>query len=71
MYIIMLSYYWFQGDGQTCEKAPNSSLVFAQREIIRQLSLDTSYLVDIVLPVPGLQHVVALDVDSLSGMYPF
>ncbi|KAK4295463.1 hypothetical protein Pmani_031983 [Petrolisthes manimaculis] len=56
-----------KSDGQACEKAPNSSLVFAQREIIRQLSLDTPYLVDIVLPVPGLQHVVALDVDSLSG----
>ncbi|XP_042234598.1 low-density lipoprotein receptor-related protein 4-like [Homarus americanus] len=56
-----------QDDQHTCFDAPKFSLLFAQREDIRQLSLDTPYLADVVLPLTGFQHVVALDVDPVTG----
>lgn len=34
---------------------------------MRRLALDTPYLADVVLHLPTLQNVVALDIDSASG----
>ncbi|KAK7065936.1 Low-density lipoprotein receptor-related protein 4, partial [Halocaridina rubra] len=56
-----------KSDGHTCQRQPLQSLIFARREDVRQLSLDTPYLADVVLPLAGLQNIVALDYDPLSG----
>ncbi|XP_066985718.1 low-density lipoprotein receptor-related protein 4 isoform X1 [Macrobrachium rosenbergii] len=56
-----------KGDNHTCHRQPMESLIFARRHDIRQLSLDTVYLADVVLPLAGLQNVVALDYDPVSG----
>ncbi|XP_069176041.1 low-density lipoprotein receptor-related protein 4 isoform X2 [Procambarus clarkii] len=56
-----------KSDQHTCHFTPEKSLVFARREDIRQMSLDTPYQADVILPLIGLQHVVALDIDPVSG----
>lgn len=54
-------------DKHTCRRRPLHSLLIADRENIRQISLDMSYMVDVVLPMPHHQIVVALDADSVTG----
>ncbi|XP_071521746.1 low-density lipoprotein receptor-related protein 4 isoform X2 [Panulirus ornatus] len=56
-----------KADKHTCHSTPARSLMYARRKDILQMSLDTTYLADVVLPLHGLQHVVALDVDPVSG----
>ncbi|UYV76344.1 LRP4, partial [Cordylochernes scorpioides] len=47
-------------------------IVMAHRTHIRAVSLDTSYLADVILPLQGLKNAVALDVDTLEGLpHPF
>ena len=54
-------------DGQSCEKSPNTSLVFSQRSNLRRMSLDMPYMIDVVLDLPAQKNVVALDIDRSSG----
>ncbi|XP_075213619.1 low-density lipoprotein receptor-related protein 4-like [Lycorma delicatula] len=50
-----------------CAPGPRNSLIFAHLIDIRQISLDVPYTVDVVLPLPPLKHVVAVDVDRKTG----
>ncbi|GAB0097057.1 low-density lipoprotein receptor-related protein 4 [Sergentomyia squamirostris] len=54
-------------DNRTCSDAPKNYIIFAHRVDIRQISLDLDYQIDVVLPIPGLSHVVAIDVDRKTG----
>ncbi|KAK8381292.1 hypothetical protein O3P69_018402 [Scylla paramamosain] len=54
-------------DRLTCYDGPEKALVFARREDVRLVSLDTPYRVDVILPLQGLQHAVALDIDAVTG----
>lgn len=58
-----------QPDKHTCMEAPESFLMFARHEDVRQMSLDMPYMADTVLPLHGLQHVVALDIDPITGTW--
>lgn len=57
-----------QPDRLTCYDGPERALVFARREDVRLVSLDTAYRVDVILPLQGLQHAVALDIDVVTGL---
>lgn len=59
--------YHLQPDRLTCYDGPERALLFARREDVRLLSLDTPYHVDVILPLQGLQHAVALDIDAMTG----
>lgn len=61
---------YLQTDRRTCYEGPERALVFARREDVRLVSLDTPYRVDVILPLQGLQHAVALDIDAMTGMDP-
>lgn len=50
-------------DGRTCKEKPSSYIIFAHRTDIRQVSLDIDYMIDVVLPLPQISNVYALDVD--------
>ncbi|GLH14008.1 Putative vitellogenin receptor [Gryllus bimaculatus] len=52
---------------KTCAPGPTNSLIFAHRVDIRQISLDVSYTVDVVLPLPPLKNAIAVDVDRKTG----
>ncbi|XP_045116095.1 low-density lipoprotein receptor-related protein 4-like isoform X2 [Portunus trituberculatus] len=54
-------------DRLTCYDGPEKALVFARRQDVRLVSLDTPYRVDVILPLQGLQHAVALDIDVVTG----
>lgn len=54
-------------DGRTCRPAPSSSIIFSQRSKLRRISLDMPYLTDIVLDLPAMKNVVALDIDRATG----
>lgn len=56
-----------QSDRRTCNDGPERALLFARREDVRLVSLDTPYRVDVILPLQGLQHAVALDIDAMTG----
>lgn len=58
---------YLQNDHLTCYNGPEKALVFARREDVRLVSLDTPYRVDVILPLQGLQHAVALDIDRKTG----
>lgn len=59
---------YLQPDHLTCYDGPEKALVFARREDVRLVSLDTPYRVDVILPLQGLQHAVALDIDPVTGL---
>ena len=59
---------YLQPDHLTCFNGPEKALVFARREDVRLVSLDTPYRVDVILPLQGLQHAVALDIDPVTGL---
>jgi hypothetical protein len=51
-------------DNRTCRDGPSSYILFAHRIDIRQVSLDIDYTrIDVVLPLPPISNVIALDVD--------
>ncbi|XP_078669811.1 low-density lipoprotein receptor-related protein 4-like isoform X3 [Branchiostoma floridae x Branchiostoma belcheri] len=54
-------------DGRTCHDAPETMLLFAARGSIRRISLDTGDHTDVILPLPDIQNVIALDFDSYEG----
>ncbi|XP_050708950.1 low-density lipoprotein receptor-related protein 4-like [Eriocheir sinensis] len=54
-------------DRLNCYDGPERALLFARREDVRLVSLDTPYHVDVILPLQGLQHAVALDIDAMTG----
>ncbi|XP_017769836.1 PREDICTED: low-density lipoprotein receptor-related protein 4 [Nicrophorus vespilloides] len=56
-----------QRDGKTCAEFPSNYLVLAHRVDIRQISLDVPYVVDVVLPMPSLKNVMAVDVDRRTN----
>ncbi|XP_033107213.1 low-density lipoprotein receptor-related protein 4-like [Anneissia japonica] len=53
-------------DLRTCPSIPENFLIIANRNKIRRISLDTPEHVDVVLPVPDLINVIAIDFDSLD-----
>ncbi|XP_067144345.1 low-density lipoprotein receptor-related protein 4-like [Centruroides vittatus] len=53
-------------DMQTCSESMQSYIIVARRTDIRRISLDVSYLADVVLPIKNLDNVIALDVDSVE-----
>ncbi|XP_055899580.1 low-density lipoprotein receptor-related protein 4-like isoform X3 [Biomphalaria glabrata] len=55
-------------DGKTCRDAPTKYLLFAARESIRRISLDTSDYTDVYLSLPDLHNVIALDYDYHDNM---
>ncbi|XP_018026122.2 low-density lipoprotein receptor-related protein 4 [Hyalella azteca] len=56
-----------QADGITCADRPEKEILLAQLNMIRSISLDTPYVVDVVLPLPHLHNVVAIAVDGQTG----
>lgn len=54
-------------DNRTCKEQPSSYIIFAHRTDIRQVSLDIDYMIDVVLPLPQISNVYALDVDLHTG----
>ena len=42
-------------------------LIIARRTDMRAVSLDVDYYADVVIPVGGLQNVIAVDVDRADG----
>ena len=48
-------------DSATCNPLPNSYLLFAMRNSIAQISLDTDVLWDVQLQVPHVYNAVAVD----------
>ncbi|XP_062539561.1 low-density lipoprotein receptor-related protein 4 [Armigeres subalbatus] len=54
-------------DAKTCKDGPSKYLIFAHRTDIRQVSLDSDYQIDVVLPLPPISNAVALDVDTDTG----
>lgn len=54
-------------DGKTCKDQPSNYILFAHRTDIRQVSLDIDYMIDVVLPLPQISNVFALDVDLHTG----
>ena len=45
---------------------PVHFLLLARKEDLRRISLDTPDLTDVVLPVPGIKHAVAVDFDLVD-----
>jgi low-density lipoprotein receptor-related protein 4 len=60
-------FFFLQDDQRTCKDGPSNYLIFAHRIDIRQVSLDIDYMIDVVLPLPQISNVVALDVDTQNG----
>lgn len=54
-------------DNRTCKDQPSNYIIFAHRTDIRQVSLDIDYMIDVVLPLPQISNVYALDVDLHTG----
>lgn len=50
-------------DGKNCAKRPEKLLLLARRVDIRRISLDTNDHTDVVLPLKGIKHAIALDYD--------
>ncbi|XP_076032620.1 low-density lipoprotein receptor-related protein 4-like isoform X2 [Oratosquilla oratoria] len=46
---------------KTCNSSPSNYLVFAVKGSITRISLDTHTLWDVPLPIPNVQHPIALD----------
>ncbi|KAL9955609.1 hypothetical protein ACROYT_G036957 [Oculina patagonica] len=53
-------------DGKTCEEGPVHFLLLARKEDLRRISLDTPDLTDVVVPVSGIKHAVAIDFDPVD-----
>ena len=45
---------------------PSRLLFFATKKSLRRMSLDTPDPADVVVPVPGIQHAVAIDFDPVD-----
>ncbi|XP_071487623.1 low-density lipoprotein receptor-related protein 4-like [Diadema antillarum] len=54
------------GDNKTCGDVPSTFLLFANRQSIRRISMDTPDHTDVALPIDNLQNPVALDFDSIE-----
>ncbi|GFS94300.1 low-density lipoprotein receptor-related protein 4 [Nephila pilipes] len=52
-----------QDNNHICEEAPSSFLLFANRESVRRISLDTSENMDVYLPIQDTYNTVAVDFD--------
>ncbi|KAJ8299613.1 hypothetical protein KUTeg_023673 [Tegillarca granosa] len=52
-----------QSDGKTCVDAPDKYLLFACRGSVRRISLDTQDQTDVLVPLPDLHNVIAVDYD--------
>ena len=45
---------------------PSRLLFFARKKSLQRMSLDTPDPADVVVPVPGIQHAVAIDFDPVD-----
>jgi low density lipoprotein receptor-related protein 5/6 len=54
-------------DSQTCATGAEELLLLARRVDIRRISLDTSDYTDVVLPLRGIKHAIAVDFDPVEG----
>ncbi|KAH6935216.1 hypothetical protein HPB50_004785 [Hyalomma asiaticum] len=54
-------------DSRTCAKGAEQILLLARRKDLRRISLDTPDYTDVVLPLRGLKHAIALDYDPVEG----
>ncbi|XP_022648330.1 low-density lipoprotein receptor-related protein 4-like isoform X3 [Varroa destructor] len=52
-----------QEDGRTCDALPAALLLFANREYLHTISMDTPDRTDVLLPITDIQDAVALDFD--------
>ncbi|XP_013395341.1 low-density lipoprotein receptor-related protein 4-like [Lingula anatina] len=50
-------------DGKTCYNVPTTYMLFASRDSIQRISMDTPDSTEVFLPLPDLSNVIALDVD--------
>lgn len=48
-------------DGMTCQSSPNSFLLYATRNTLSSISLDTPDQWDVVLNVPGVHNAIGVD----------
>ncbi|KAL9955607.1 hypothetical protein ACROYT_G036952 [Oculina patagonica] len=53
-------------NGKTCEQGPVQFLLLARMEDLGRISLDTPNLTDVVVPVSGIKHAVAIDFDPVD-----
>ena len=53
-------------DGKTCAHRAEKLLLLARRVDIRTISLDTDDYTDVVLPIKGIKHTIAIDYDTLE-----
>ncbi|XP_073246768.1 low-density lipoprotein receptor-related protein 6-like [Porites lutea] len=53
-------------DNKTCEQGPVHFLLLARKVDIRRISLDTPDFTDVVMPVSGLRHAMAIDFDPVD-----
>ncbi|OQR67686.1 low-density lipoprotein receptor-related protein 4-like [Tropilaelaps mercedesae] len=60
-----------QEDGRTCDALPAALLLFANREHLHTISMDTPDRTDVVLPVTDIQDAVALDFDYENKKFYF
>lgn len=54
-------------DSRTCAQGAEQVLLLARRKDLRRISLDTPDYTDVVLPLRGLRHAIALDYDPVEG----
>uniref|UniRef100_A0A131YQ22 Low density lipoprotein receptor-related protein 5/6 n=1 Tax=Rhipicephalus appendiculatus TaxID=34631 RepID=A0A131YQ22_RHIAP len=54
-------------DSRTCAQGAEQILLLARRKDLRRISLDTPDYTDVVLPLRGLKHAIALDYDPVEG----
>lgn len=54
-------------DSRTCAQGAEQVLLLARRKDLRRISLDTADYTDVVLPLRGLRHAIALDYDPVEG----
>ena len=48
-------------DGSTCQPSPNSFLLYATRNTLSSISLDTADQWDVALNVPGVHNAIGVD----------
>nr|XP_050041186.1 low-density lipoprotein receptor-related protein 6-like isoform X1 [Dermacentor andersoni] len=54
-------------DSRSCARGAEQILLLARRKDLRRISLDTLDYTDVVLPLRGLKHAIALDYDPVEG----
>lgn len=51
-------------DGKTCRDGLDNFLLFSTKSDLRRISFDTAEMIDMIIPLPNVQNVVAVEWDS-------